>query len=204
MFCIGFGGQNAIFLRGKKSSSKNGLVAWGREAPLIQLFLFLFFNLLLKLLPAEPCCNSSVLLCDGWCIWGYHNLNGLEVFGGRGIDVCVTLFLYYLKEKKQQVLFHSRLIKEGYQWWQVSEYVYIENATPVTRSLKYGCLIVTLIIFMCRGRKNRWNVPKMQFCIESMSFKGQLVPAGSVSFFTLKNLNGIRKPYLSHSILTLF
>lgn len=44
----------------------------------------------------------------------------------------------------------------------------------------------------------------MQFYIESMSFKGQLVPTGSVSFFTFKNLNGIRKPSLSHSILTLF
>lgn len=46
--------------------------------------------------------------------------------------------------------------------------------------------------------------PKMQFYIENMSFEGQLVPTGSVAFFTLKNLNGTRKPYLSQSILTLF
>lgn len=67
MFCIGFGGQNAFFFfeKEKKSSSKNGLVARGRKAPLIQLFLFLFFNLLLKLLPAEHCCISSVVRCDG-------------------------------------------------------------------------------------------------------------------------------------------
>jgi hypothetical protein len=63
---------------------------------------------------------------------------------------------------------------------------------------------VTLIIFMCRGRKIDEMFPKMQFYIENMSFEGQLVPTGSVAFFTLKNLNGTRKPYLSQSILTLF
>lgn len=58
-----------------KISSKNGLVAWGRKALLMQLFLFLFFNLLLKIFPAELCWISPIALCDGWCISGYGNLN---------------------------------------------------------------------------------------------------------------------------------
>lgn len=41
----------------------------------MQLFLFLFFNLLLKIFPAELCWISPIALCDGWCISGYGNLN---------------------------------------------------------------------------------------------------------------------------------
>lgn len=169
--------------RKKKCSSKNGLVAWGRKAPLIQLFLFLFFNLLLKLLPAELCCISSVVRCDGSWIGGYCNLNILGAWGG---NECLPCLISLLSErgKKNQVSFQSRLINEGYQWWQIKEYVYMENATPVTKTLKFGSLIVTLIFFfMCRGRKIDEMVTKMQFYFESISFKVQCVPTESFSFF---------------------
>lgn len=46
----------------------------------MQLFLFLFFNLLLKIFPAELCWISPIALCDGWCISGYGNLNCFLIF----------------------------------------------------------------------------------------------------------------------------
>lgn len=63
----------------------------------MQLFLFLFFNLLLKIFPAEPCWISPIALCDGRCISGYCNLNSFWVWGGVGI--CVALFLSYLEKR---------------------------------------------------------------------------------------------------------
>lgn len=53
-------------------------------------------------------------------------------------------------------------------------------------------------------KENRWNVTKMQFYIESISFKGQCVPTESVSFFILRILSGIFKPYLSPRTLIFF
>lgn len=46
---------------------------------------------------------------------------------------------------------------------QVNEYVYIKNATPVSKNPKCGSLIVTLIIFMCRGRKIDETLQKYVF-----------------------------------------
>lgn len=82
-----------------KISSKNGLVAWGRKALLMQLFLFLFFNLLLKIFPAELCWISPIALCDGWCISGYGNLNCFLIllfFPLMGTLRCFILFICFV------------------------------------------------------------------------------------------------------------
>lgn len=82
------------------NSSKNGLVAWGRKALLMQLFLFLFFNLLLKIFPAELCWISPIALCDGWCISGYGNFKLFSdfyfIFFPMGILRCFIPLFFLL------------------------------------------------------------------------------------------------------------
>lgn len=81
-------------------------MAWGRKALLMQLFLFLFFNLLLKIFPAELCWISPIALCDGWCISGYGNLNCFLIY----LFIYLISFFFLLSHGHFEMLYPSSVL----------------------------------------------------------------------------------------------